>query len=105
MEQQPLQAPASTSFEILDLMIGPMGGLVTVFVVLYSVYILLKRYIIPMIQGAINRHLEQFEKIIISHDADREVWGTWMASLGNKIDRLSDDVSSMKGFIEGRDGK
>jgi hypothetical protein len=45
------------------------------------------------------------KKIIISHDADREVWGTWMASLGNKIDRLSDDVSSMKGFIEGRDGK
>ena len=103
--QAPITDIPSTSFEILDLMIGPMGGLVTIFVVLYAVYVLLKRYIIPMIQGAINRHLEQFEKIIDSHNADREVWGTWMASLGNKIDKLSDDVSSMKGYLEGRDGK
>ena len=58
---KPLQSP-NTSFELLDLLIGPMGGFVTIFIVLYAVYVLLKRYIIPMIQGAINRHLEQFEE-------------------------------------------
>lgn len=89
------------SMSLLEMMIGPMGGLITVFVVLYGTWILLKRYIIPLVENAVNRHLEQVEKLIVSHDEDRKTFEKGMLSLSTKLDRIHEDIAGIKGYIEG----
>jgi hypothetical protein len=86
---------------LLEMMIGPMGGLITVFVVLYGTWILLKRYIIPLVENAVGKHLEQVEKLIISHDADRKVFEKGMKSMSGRLDRIQEDIVSIKGCIKG----
>ena len=64
---------------------------------------LIKRYIIPLIEKAVETHLQQVEKIISSHDEDRRVWQEGMNQIGGRLEKVENRVSEIRGYVSGRE--
>ena len=64
---------------------GPGAGLIVCFVVGLGVYKLLRDLIVPMVQQAINRHLEQVDKMMEQHSKEHEKIMEGLESLNSKM--------------------
>jgi hypothetical protein len=64
---------------------GPGAGLIICLLVGLGVYKLLRDMIVPMVQQAINRHLDQVDSMMQQHSAEHERIIQGLDALNNKI--------------------
>jgi hypothetical protein len=86
--------------EILELALGPFGALVTLCVVIYGIYSLGTKHLLPILQGAVDRHLDQVDRMLEEHREDREIFKQTIEKIVDRLDKVEDDVAYIKGRIE-----
>jgi len=59
---------------IMPYIAGPASAVVVLALILFGIGTIFYKKILPMIESGMNRHLDANEKLIVSHDEDREVW-------------------------------
>jgi hypothetical protein len=64
---------------------GPGAGLIICLLVGLGVYKLLRDMIVPMVQQAINRHLDQVDSMMQQHSTEHERIIQGLDALNNKI--------------------
>jgi len=58
--------------ELVPQVTGPASALVVCLIIGLGVYKLLRDFVVPMMQRAIDRHLDQVDEIIKKHSAEHE---------------------------------
>jgi len=82
--------------ELVPQLTGPASALVVCLLIGLGVYKLLRDFMVPMMQRAIDRHLDQVDEIIKKHSAEHE---RIMAGLDAVVDRME------RGVCERPDGE
>ena len=86
--------------EIIGHVLGPFGALATMAVVLYGLYSLGIKHLLPLLKGSIDRHLDQVDKMLESHTEDREIFKQTIEKIVDRLDKVEDDVSYIKWKID-----
>lgn len=88
---------------MIRLLTGPVAALA---LCLFAIYTAAK-WIAQHLPVWVDRHLKQFDKIVESHEQDREVFReglttltVTMKELKNEVDVVKDDVKDIKGKIK-----
>ena len=79
--------------EILQLVLGPFGALATMAVVLYGIYNMVVKHILPLVRGGLDRHLSQIDEMLEQHKADRELYRESILFITQRLDKVEDDVA------------
>ena len=88
--------------ELLPYIVGPFGAVVSLAVVLFGVFRFIDSRIWPLVTASLDRHLQQIDKLIASHDADRAVWSEGLAGIKADVDVVRDDVHEIRERLDGR---
>ena len=75
--------------ELVPQVTGPASALVVCLIIGLGVYKLLRDFVVPMMQRAIDRHLDQVDEIIKKHSAEHE---RIMAGLDAVVTRMEAGV-------------
>jgi len=75
--------------ELVPQVTGPASALVVCLLIGLGVYKLLRDFVVPMMQRAIDRHLDQVDEIIKKHSAEHE---RIMAGLDAVVTRMEAGV-------------
>jgi hypothetical protein len=91
--------------ELLQLILGPFGALATMAVVLFGIYNMVVKHLLPLTKSALDRHLSQVETIIEEHKKDRELYRESILIITQRLDKVEDDVAYIKGKLDGKEEK
>lgn len=91
--------------ETLQLILGPFGALATMAVVLYGIYSLVVKHLLPLATHGLDRHLSQIDQMLEQHKQDRELYRESILFITQRLDKVEDDVSYIKGKIDGKEDK
>lgn len=86
--------------QILQMVLGPFGALVVLCVVIYGLYSLGTKHLLPIMQGAVDRHLDQVDRMLNEHREDREIFKATIEKIVDRLDKVEDDVAYIKGRID-----
>jgi|TARA_R110000803_G_C11733261_1_gene289955 hypothetical protein len=86
--------------EYINLILGPFGALVVMAFVLFGLYRVGIKHILPLIKSSIDKHLEQVDRMLDSHKEDREIFKETIKQIVSRLDKVEDDVSYIKGKID-----
>lgn len=81
---------------MLPYLAGPAGAVFALLVVIYGLYKLADTRLIPVVEKFIGRHLEQIDRLIASHDRDREVWAEGLTAVRHDIEHVREDVDTIR---------
>lgn len=88
---------------MLNILTGPVGALALCLLAIYF----LARWLATHVPVWVDRHLKQIDKMIDSHNKDREMYqdtlGTLTVSLkdlGKEVDVIKDDVKEIKQAVQ-----
>ena len=91
--------------ELLALIMGPFGALVVLSAVLLGIYNLVVKHLLPVVRGGLDRHLSQVETMLEEHKKDRELYRESILFITQRLDKVEDDVSYIKGKLDGKEEK
>ena len=91
--------------ELLTLIMGPFGALVVLSAVLIGIYNLVVKHLLPVVRGGLDRHLSQVETMLEEHKKDRELYRESILFITQRLDKVEDDVSYIKGKLDGKEEK
>lgn len=91
--------------EILPYLTGPASSVVLMASILYSIYRLVDRKVIPAAERFVDRHLSQVDKIVSSHDEDRQVWADGLQALKSDVTTLKADVHAIREDVDAALGR
>jgi len=91
--------------ELLALIMGPFGALVVLSAVLIGIYNLVVKHLLPVVRGGLDRHLSQVETMLEEHKKDRELYRESILFITQRLDKVEDDVSYIKGKLDGKEEK
>jgi len=91
--------------QILEMVLGPFGALVVLCVVIYGIYSLGVKHLLPMLSSAVDRHLDQVDRMLNEHREDREIFKQTIEKIVDRLDKVEDDVAYIKGKIENESNK
>ena len=91
--------------ELLALIMGPFGALVVLSAVLIGIYNLVVKHLLPVVRGGLDRHLSQVETMLEEHKKDRELYRESILIITQRLDKVEDDVSYIKGKLDGKEEK
>ena len=91
--------------ELLALIMGPFGALVVLSAVLLGIYNLVVKHLLPVVRGGLDRHLSQVETMLEEHKKDRELYRESILIITQRLDKVEDDVSYIKGKLDGKEEK
>jgi len=91
--------------ELLALIMGPFGALVVLSAVLVGIYNLVVKHLLPVVRGGLDRHLSQVETMLEEHKKDRELYRESILFITQRLDKVEDDVSYIKGKLDGKEEK
>jgi len=86
--------------ELPNLILGPFGALVVMAIVLYGLYHVGTKHLLPLVKGAVDRHLDQVDHMLEEHSQDRELYRSTIERIVDRLDKVEDDVSYIKGRID-----
>lgn len=86
--------------QILQMALGPFGALVVLCVVIYGIYSVGTKHLLPIVQGAVDRHLDQVDRMLEEHREDREIFKATIEKIVDRLDKVEDDVAYIKGRID-----
>jgi len=86
--------------EIIGHVLGLFGALATMAVVLYGLYSVGVKHLLPILKGSIDRHLDQVDQMLLSHAEDRTIFKQTIEKIVDRLDKVEDDVSYIKGKID-----
>ena len=86
--------------QILQMALGPFGALVVLCVVIYGIYSVGTKHLLPIVQGAVDRHLDQVDRMLEEHREDREIFKSTIEKIVDRLDKVEDDVAYIKGRID-----
>ena len=87
------------------MVLGPFGALVVLCVVIYGIYSLGVKHLLPMLSSAVDRHLDQVDRMLNEHREDREIFKQTIEKIVDRLDKVEDDVAYIKGRIENESHK
>jgi hypothetical protein len=85
---------------LIEMVLGPFGALVVLCVVIYGFYSMGVKHLLPLLQGAVDRHLDQVDRMLEEHKEDREIFKQTIEKIVDRLDKVEDDVAYIKGRIE-----
>lgn len=91
--------------EVLPWLTGPAGALVVMAGVLIGIYRIVDTRIIPAAERFVDRHLQQVDKIVSSHDEDRKVWADGLQALKADVDTMKLDVHAIREDVDAALGR
>ena len=91
--------------QILQMALGPFGALVVLCVVIYGIYSVGTKHLLPIVQGAVDRHLDQVDRMLEEHREDREIFKQTIEKIVDRLDKVEDDVAYIKGRMENESHK
>ena len=91
--------------QILEMVLGPFGALVVLCVVIYGIYSLGVKHLLPMLSSAVDRHLDQVDRMLEEHKEDREIFKQTIEKIVDRLDKVEDDVAYIKGRMENESNK
>ena len=90
---------------IIQILTGPVAALALCIFAIYYI----ARWLATHVPVWVNRHLDQFDKIVESHNEDRKAYqegletlNTNLSELGQEVDVIKDDVKDIKREIKAR---
>jgi hypothetical protein len=81
-----------TNTEIIQMLTGPFSAMVLAVILLYAV----GRWLAENIPLYLDRHLKQIDKMVESHNEDREMYRDGLQTLTEQHNILSRDVQDIK---------
>jgi hypothetical protein len=91
--------------QIMEMVLGPFGALAVLCVVIYGIYSLGVKHLLPMLSSAVDRHLDQVDRMLEEHKEDREIFKQTIEKIVDRLDKVEDDVAYIKGKIENESNK
>lgn len=91
--------------EVLQLIMGPFGALATMAVVLFGIYNMVVKHLLPLVRGGLDRHLSQIDTMLEQHKKDRELYRESILFITQRLDKVEDDVAYIKGKLDGKEEK
>ena len=85
-----------TTIEIVQALTGPFSAMVLAVIMLSASARWLAKYV-PLY---LNRHLDQIDKMVDSHNEDRETWKEGLQTLTERHNLLSRDIVEIKSGIQ-----
>ena len=89
--------------ELLPALTGSGGSVLVMLLLATAAYKFLERHLIPMLGIAINRHLDQIDKLLEKHDTTArsvENVSDEVTDLGRRVDDCGRKLDRLNGFFD-----
>lgn len=74
--------------KLMEYLLGPFGSLVLLIVFISFLYRIFVTKIIPLIEQVATRHLNQIDRMVTSHDEDREMFREEFSRIHAKVNTV-----------------
>lgn len=88
--------------DILPMLVGPAAAVIALLGVLWGIYRLVDIRLIPAWQATATRHLDQVDRLIDSHEKDREAFLGGLQGVKDEFRDHADRVEDALGKVEAK---
>ena len=85
---------------LAELILGPFGALATMACVVWGSYNMVVKHLLPLVRIGLDRHLSQVETMLEEHKKDRELYRESILFITQRLDKVEDDLSYIKGAMD-----
>ena len=85
---------------LAPILAGPASAAVSLLIIIYGIYRIVDTRVVPVLESVVKRHLAQVDRLITSHDKDREVLGEGLLNLRKDVDTMSHDMRAIRTHLE-----
>lgn len=85
--------------KVLEMITGPFGALAVMAIMMYFAYRFVMDKVVPIGERFIERHMNQFDRLLESHEKDREVWKEGHLVLTQRLDNHDQKLDSIENLL------